>query len=100
MVEGVSYEQTYMVLGLTLVDCEPEVVAYSGPSWHSRACWRKVSMPYDNRMASYEGYVTYDGGAPAPYLAHKTKDAPQPVETETAANSKCARHSTNVFDPK
>ena len=55
-------------------------------------------MPYDSRITSYEGYITHDGGAPAPYSAHKTKDASQPVETETAANSKCARHATNVFD--
>ena len=43
MIEGVSCDQTYMVLGLTLIDCEPEVVAYSGPTWRSRASWHKVS---------------------------------------------------------
>ena len=69
-----SYDQTYMILGITLIDCEPEVVAYSGPTWRSRASWRKVSMSY--RMASYEGYITCDGGAPAPFSAHKTKNAP------------------------
>ena len=95
-----SYDQTYMILGLTLIDCEPEVVAYSGPTWHSRASWRKVSMPYDSRMASYEGCITYDGGAPAHRAAHKTKNVPQPVEAETAANSKCARQATNIFGPK
>ena len=52
-------------------------------------------------MASYEGCITYDGGAPAPLeSAHKTKNAPQPVEADTTANSQCARHATNVFNPE
>ena len=28
--EGVSYDKAYMILGL--IDCEPEIVAYSGPT--------------------------------------------------------------------
>ena len=53
----------------------------------SRVLAQEVSMLYDSRMVSYEDYVTCDGGAPAPFSAHKTKDAPQLVEADTKANS-------------
>ena len=35
MVESVAYENTYKDIGLTLINKEPEVMAFQGPSWHS-----------------------------------------------------------------
>ena len=78
---------------------EPEVIAFHGPSWHSRSSWRTVDMPYESRMTAYEGHARCNGGATGPSSAYtiETKGPPQPVE---AFNFKCARHSTNAFDEK
>ena len=102
MIEGVSYDKTYMVFGLTLIYCEPEVVAYS-PARPGTLAHLGARSPCRTIAAwppSYEGYITHDGGPPAPFSAHKTKNMPQPVEAKTAANSKCARHATNIINPK
>ena len=65
MVEGVAYENTYKDIGLTLVDMEPEVIAFHGLSWHSGESWRTVDMlyMYDERMATFD---TLENKGPLP----------------------------------
>jgi hypothetical protein len=102
MIKGVSYDQAYMILGPTLIDCDPEVVAYSSPTWRSRASWRKVSMPYNSRMASYEGYITCDGGSACALLAAQDQERTpaRRGRDQGQLQVRPARHSTNAFDEK